>query len=544
VVAAISLQKIRTFDYWWHLRAGQLIEETGRVPRFDVFSFTAEGSRWIDIHWLHQLGLHALYSLGGHGAVVWGKLLLVVALAALLGRIGYRADRPLVSVVPLALMLLVAGDRFMPRPELPSFVLLAGVLALVDRFERRGDRAIWGVVLLQLVWVNLHGLFALGLAVCGIHLVAGLLWPRVRGEPVDVPRARELAAVTGVATLASLCNPNFLDAALYPLTQLGMVAVPELRVAHQSMELRSLLAAWPELTGLAKALSVAIVALPAAAMAMNFRRVRGSDLLIFGAFLFLGFASQRNLALFAVVVVPITVRNLNAFLDARPQVERVLLGRASHVLAVLLLFVVAGDLARGSFFFRLGVFREPGFGVMEMLYPIGAADWIDAQRPRGPICHHSADGGYLIWRLYPDYQVMLDGRLEVYGPEKVNELGYEGASAFRKLDRKIRCGVVLVHYGEFHTGMLGALHRSPGWKLAFVDGVAAVFVRAIDNPRVRPVDVDAPDLFPPFAAEPSLLDAYARQTRSRFYAGLGDQRRFHELMSEAAELYPEAFEPE
>jgi hypothetical protein len=544
VVAAISLQKIRTFDYWWHLRSGQLIAETGSVPRFDVFSFTAEGSRWIDIHWLHQLGLHGLYSLGGHGAVVWGKFLLVAALVVVLGRIGYRAERALVSVVPLALMLLVAGDRFMPRPELPSFVLLAGVLALVDRFERRGDRSIWGVVLLQLVWVNLHGLFALGLAVCGIHLVAGLLWPRVRGEAVDVPRVKELAGVTCVATLASLCNPNFLDAALYPLTQLGMVAVPELRVAHQSMELRTLVAAWSELTGLAKGLTLASISLPAAAMAANHRRVRGSDLLLFGAFLFLGFASQRNLALFAVVGVPITVRNLNAFLDARPEVVSVLLGRASHALAVLLLLVVAGDLARGSFFFRLGVFREPGVGVMEMLYPIGAADWIDAHRPKGPLCHHSADGGYLIWRLYPDYRVMLDGRLEVYGPEKVNELGYEGVSAFQKLDRKLRCGVVLVHYGEFHAGMLGALQRSPGFKLAFVDEVAAVFVRAIDNPRVGVVDVDAPDLFPPFAAEPSLLDAYARQTRSRFYAGLGDQHRFHELMSEAAELYPEAFAPE
>ncbi len=26
--ASLSLQSIRTFDYWWHLRTGQLIAET------------------------------------------------------------------------------------------------------------------------------------------------------------------------------------------------------------------------------------------------------------------------------------------------------------------------------------------------------------------------------------------------------------------------------------------------------------------------------------------------------------------------------------
>ena len=47
---SLGLQKIRTFDYWWHLRTGALIAETGAVPRVDPYTYTAEGSRWIDIH--------------------------------------------------------------------------------------------------------------------------------------------------------------------------------------------------------------------------------------------------------------------------------------------------------------------------------------------------------------------------------------------------------------------------------------------------------------------------------------------------------------
>ena len=79
--ASLSLQDIRSFDYWWHLRTGQLIAETGAVPRVDPYTFTVPGARWIDIHWLHQLGLYGLHALGGHAAVVVGKLALVFALS-------------------------------------------------------------------------------------------------------------------------------------------------------------------------------------------------------------------------------------------------------------------------------------------------------------------------------------------------------------------------------------------------------------------------------------------------------------------------------
>ena len=40
---ALALQKIASFDYWWHLRTGQLIAETGAVPKLDPFTFTVPG---------------------------------------------------------------------------------------------------------------------------------------------------------------------------------------------------------------------------------------------------------------------------------------------------------------------------------------------------------------------------------------------------------------------------------------------------------------------------------------------------------------------
>ena len=139
LAAALAFQDIRSLDYWWHLRTGQLIAETGAVPRVDPYTFTVPGARWIDIHWLHQLGLWGLYQAGGHAAVVLASGAAVLLLLALLAPIGYRRERALVSVGVLALMLLCIAGRLQPRPEIPTFLLLAGVLRLLHRFERTGD---------------------------------------------------------------------------------------------------------------------------------------------------------------------------------------------------------------------------------------------------------------------------------------------------------------------------------------------------------------------------------------------------------------------
>ena len=49
-------------------------------------------------------------------------------------------------------------------------------------------------------------------------------------------------------------------------------------------------------------------------------------------------------------------------------------------------------------------------------------DWIEANNPPGPIAHPMKMGGYLVWRLYPERKVLVDGRLEVYGADRLRQL--------------------------------------------------------------------------------------------------------------------------
>ena len=157
------------------LRIGQWISETGQVPRIDRFSFTAQGSPYLDIHWLFQLALYRAWGLLGHTAAALVTFGGALGTVALLAPIGFRRGRSALSVALLALFLLASGYRFLPRPEMASFVFLAAELTLFHRFRQRRDLWIFVVVAIQFVWVNVHGLFAVGIAVCGAYLAAEVL---------------------------------------------------------------------------------------------------------------------------------------------------------------------------------------------------------------------------------------------------------------------------------------------------------------------------------------------------------------------------------
>ncbi len=508
LAAALCLQDIRSQDYWWHLRTGQLIAETAAVPTRDPFLYTTPGARWIDINWLYQLGIFGLYRAGGHAAVVVAQLALVCALLAALAPIGRRPGRTWLSVGALGLMLVVSANRIEPRPELVSFVLLAWVLRLLDRFERLGDRAVYAIVPLQLLWANLHGFFAVGIVVCGIHLAGELLRPfGLARESLRMPRLRRLVAVILLSSLAAFLNPNGIDGALFPLQLFKMVGSVQ-QHGDFTLAIGELLPPLAVLDPLSLSLFLGMAALSFGALAANWRRVREADILLWVAFFYLAMGANRNVALFAVVAAPLLVRNGNQALDAREPSARAQTVAAAVITALALL--VASDAALGRFHARIGNFSTPGLGVIEGFNPIGAAEWILRARPPQPLAHAMGEGGYLIWRLWPAYQMMSDGRTLDAKPE----LLIDDPKSFAQLDERYHFGTVLMsHRLDAMRALIAALHASPTWKLAYLDDVDAVFVRAQgEGARVPALDLATPGLFP------KLDDVADIPARKRFVA--------------------------
>jgi hypothetical protein len=206
-------------DIWWHLRAGEWILHNGRVPDLDPFSFGSADQRWIDLHWLFQIIMAVCYRAAG----VAGLLLLTSAVASttFVTAAGARPAGAPWPVVLLAMLpgLLLASNRFDPRPEMFTLLFLAAFLTVLAHVERR-PRVAWLLPVIQFFWVNMHGLFIFGPIVLAVWWLSWLGlrgWRRWRGETAAQPAGtRQLAAASLAVLVCCLANPYGLEGVLLP----------------------------------------------------------------------------------------------------------------------------------------------------------------------------------------------------------------------------------------------------------------------------------------------------------------------------------------
>ena len=110
-------------DLWGHILFGREIIETGRVPRTDVFSYTAFGQAWINHEWLSEVIFGGLYAAFGPSGILMLKSLAVATLLILITHIR-RETRcvPEFQILLSLLVISVISFGFAFRPQL--FTLL------------------------------------------------------------------------------------------------------------------------------------------------------------------------------------------------------------------------------------------------------------------------------------------------------------------------------------------------------------------------------------------------------------------------------------
>jgi hypothetical protein len=212
-------------DFWWHVRAGQWIWATGRPPDLDPFSYGSADQRWIDLPWLFQVVLALVYAwAGAPGAVVLSASLAALTVLVGLAARGRPSDLPTVALcwVP---GIAVMSIRFTPRPEMATLLFIAAYLAVLTRVGER-PRLAWVLPVVQLVWVNTHGLFVFGPVILGLWWIdrgARWVWRRVwsagdhGADKTDRRWWVHVGGATAVACLACLVNPYGVEGAKFPL---------------------------------------------------------------------------------------------------------------------------------------------------------------------------------------------------------------------------------------------------------------------------------------------------------------------------------------
>lgn len=449
-------------DSWWHLKTGQFILQQHRLPTPDPFAYTTylgrpsypgeAETRYFNLthEWLAQLILYLVYAAGGFPLVVLVRALLMTGASTLTGCIAWRRTGRFLLSLGAALLSAAISYRFAnDRPLLVTFLLVSVTIAILEYGKK-----LWVLPPLFLLWANCHGGFFMGWVVLACYVADA--W--IQKAPVMPERARgRLSLVAAVSVLASGLNPN------------GFRVIQILQNYRVSY-MQSMLAEWHS-TPLLQPSPFVVIAVIATVVLFRARKTaRPVDWLLFAVFAFAGIYALRNVVFMAIVGPMVIAANL-------PWKERLLPAWMEYVAAIIV---------AAAILLPIQAKRAFQFSAFEAVRPAGAATFLLNHHITGTLFNTYEEGGYLIWRLWPQNRVFVDGRaLNEQAFRDYRQITYGGQNASLQLLDQYGAEVILVNGYEYFTGGLHLLvpeladPRQTTWKLVYRDDEGMVFLRNV-----------------------------------------------------------------
>lgn len=449
-------------DLWWHLRTGQWIAETGHVLHFDPFSFTRVGQAWVSHEWLSEVVFYELWRHGGMAVLIVFSAIVTTAGFMLL----YRRcpGKRYWAAAATAFGALAAAPSWGVRPQMFTFTIASLLLWLVEAGEKR-PKLLLSIPPLFLLWLNLHAGFALGPALLlayGIGLIAetslgSTPWKEAR--PIVV---RVLILLLGCLALVPL-NPSGAQLYRYPLDTLRSPGMRSFIVEwfspnfHDSLYQPFLLAWLLLLTALASSRS----------------RPRGRVIVPLILTSFAALDAVRHIPIFVLVAMPVIARALPpasseiSVSAARPNLARFRPLFNGVVVILLAAFAVTK---------WAGLAHKQNAREAEQ-FPKNAVAFLHDRSEPGRIFVYYDWGGYVIWNLYPEYRVFLDGRADVYGDDLLHQFKtvLQIRTGWRDILDSWQVETLLIPPS---CALAQAVLLDGNWKTVFSDPKAIVLVKA------------------------------------------------------------------
>ncbi|HEV8669484.1 MAG TPA: hypothetical protein VGS01_01970 [Candidatus Limnocylindria bacterium] len=424
-------------DTYWHLASGKWMVEHGQLLRSDVFSSTVHGAAYSVGEWLGELAIYGAYVLGGWAGIAVLRATLVAIGAFFITQVALRAAPAPFALAVTALALALSEITWTDRPQLFTFALFPLLLDLLVVARAGRTRLLVAVPPLVLVWTNLHGGYALGLALVAIFAAEAVLTRR-SGVP--------FAAAAVLALVASFIDPGSLG--------LGAAA------AHATSPPRFIVEEAPPDVLRPAGFVFAVFGLATLGLAL----ARGGtllDALLLVPLFWLGLSAQRHMPYFALAATPFIAQGLSELWWRWRPASRFALPRPVIVgVGAGLVAMVAASVATAP------------FAPDETHYPTAARATLS--RTTGNLLNEYDWGGYLIWRV-PERPVFIDGRLFLFLPDVLTE--YEEMVFVRpgwrdQLDRHAIAQVLLRPDRPLVTAL-----RDLGWTVVVEDATALLLQR-------------------------------------------------------------------
>ncbi|HPW34339.1 MAG TPA: hypothetical protein PK367_01090, partial [Candidatus Paceibacterota bacterium] len=188
--------------------------------------------------------------------------------------------------------------------------------------------------------------------------------------------------------------------------------------------------------------------------------------------------SVRHVGFFPILTFPLLTDSLDYFL-----VKKLAEKKYFNLIKI-------GIFVFGLALLVVGLWKIPSTPISEKSLPERAGNFISENKIQGPIFNTISHGSYLIWKIWPQEKVFIDGRSEVYPLEiwsdykKIMEVGDEWKGLFNKYNFQIAIlssNVPIKEDSFVQTDIILAykLVTEMGFKLIFWDDSTIILIKDI-----------------------------------------------------------------
>ena len=427
-------------DTGFHIRIGDLIRQTGSIPKIDPFSFTMSGHEWFAWEWLTDVLMSFIHSIYGlTGIICVAGIAICIVLMLLYHRMLNRECNPFIAFFLTILAAQVSGVHWLARPHLVSWIFLTLTSLILESYRRNRTRWIYLLPLMVAVWANLHGAFVMLFPMLVIYGIGEII--RLKELKDDRPKA-----------IRSIVKPYMLAGVLSALTSL---ATPYGWILHKHiwnyLNDTSLLGIIDEFrspnfhTILGKLVEI-IIFLVFLTVVQAVKKKRWIDIGLLVLFTHLMLQSIRHIPLMAIITFPIIAENISELFGEIINDITVTKNRLAR-LSLNLKSLVQNNLAINRQLSGYGFYIIPPVLLCIMIagpwgariwnanfnpdrHPVDASEFITKSDLPGNVYSTDEYGDYLIYRFYPKIKVFIDGRSDFYNSGPV----LDDYGKLRKLD--------------------------------------------------------------------------------------------------------------
>jgi hypothetical protein len=457
-----------TQDLGRHLITGEIILKTHSVPKINLFSYTYTNFPFINHHWLSEVLYSIIYKITGFDGLLIFNTILILLSFGLIFSSAYKKAGSFSILFCFLLYVPILFERTDLRPELFSFLFLVIFIAILYKFRTKFTRLIFFLPLTELLWVNMHIYFPIGIAVVLFFFLDYLFLKKFKIDQQVII----LGAVLLLTTFVTLINPNGIKGALYPFFVFQ-------NYGYSIEENQNIFFLWNIFHQQSILFFFIAGSIFWTCLLLNFKKIFLAEWLISIFFTIFASISIRNFPLFIFATIIPFAKACSNFKFALPKY-------AKTVFFVLLLglFVFEGQQALVKNGFGLGTVTGAEKGV----------DFFLNNNFKGPIFNNFDIGSYLDYRLYPEEKVFVDGRPEAYPSSFFQDIYIPmqtDAGKFELVDQQYKFKTIIFSYIDqtpWAQAFLGQISQNKRWHLAYLDDFIAIWTKDANTKPVIKTD--------------------------------------------------------